>query len=61
MEVVVPNRNMTTVTIIDSADLLCSEENGHISSCGHARKGEYMVRRILWSGDDNSIKLVDIQ
>jgi predicted kinase len=28
------------------------EENGRISSPGHARKGEKVARRILWSGDE---------
>jgi predicted kinase len=30
------------------------EEDGRISSRGHARKGEYITRRILWSGDELS-------
>ncbi|MBO0783542.1 MAG: HD domain-containing protein, partial [Ktedonobacteraceae bacterium] len=28
------------------------EENGRISSRGHARRGEHIARRILWSGDE---------
>ncbi len=28
------------------------EENGRISSRGHARSGEYIARRILWSGEE---------
>ncbi|HLG77088.1 MAG TPA: AAA family ATPase [Ktedonobacteraceae bacterium] len=28
------------------------EEDGHIHSRGHARKGEHIARRLLWSGDE---------
>lgn len=28
------------------------EENGHISSRKHARKGEFLARRILWRGEE---------
>ncbi|QBD76213.1 HD domain-containing protein [Ktedonosporobacter rubrisoli] len=28
------------------------EADGHISSRGHARKGAYMARRLLWSGEE---------
>lgn len=38
----------------DVAKPLCTriEEDGHIHSRGHARKGEHLARRLLWSGDE---------
>lgn len=43
----------------DVAKPLCTriEENGRISSRGHARKGESMARRLLWSGDELAVPL----
>lgn len=38
----------------DAAKPQCTrvEEDGHISSRGHARKGEYIARRLMWSGEE---------
>jgi predicted kinase len=44
------------VLLHDVAKPRCTrvEENGRIRSRGHARSGEYIARRILWSGDELS-------